>query len=249
MGQSSVIGFLIGVLPGAGATIASFVSYGVQKRFSPNKATFGKGAIDGVAAPEGANNSETGGAMVPLLTLGIPGSAATAVMLAALLIYGLQPGPRLFEEQSGLVWAIIASMYIGNIMCVALNLPLAPLFAQILRIPYGYLYPAICIICVIGVFSLSGSAFDVQLFFGFAVIGYVLRLVDVPAAPLLLSFVLGSFAERSLAQSLILSSGDWFVFFQRPISAVLLGLAIIFVVSTMFRSVNRFRTKVLEDGD
>lgn len=249
MGQSSVLGFLIGVLPGAGATIASFVSYGVQKKFTPNKATFGKGAIDGVAAPEGANNSETGGAMVPLLTLGIPGSASTAIMLAALLIYGLQPGPRLFTEQSELVWALIASMYIGNIICVALNLPLAPFFARILRVPYGYLYPAICLICVIGVYGISGSSFDVLVFVGFAVLGYVLKLVDIPAAPLLLAFVLGSYAERALAQSLIISSGDWLIFMTRPIAAVLIIVSLLLVASTLFRNVNRVRVRVLDDDD
>jgi putative tricarboxylic transport membrane protein len=249
MAQSSVLGFLIGVLPGAGATIASFVSYGVQKKFSPNKAIFGKGAIDGVAAPEGANNSETGGAMVPLLTLGIPGSASTAIMLAALLIYGLQPGPRLFTEQPELVWALIASMYIGNLICVALNLPLAPFFARILRIPYGYLYPAICMICVVGVYGLKGSIYDVGIFFGFALLGYVFKLVDIPPAPLLLAFVLGSYAERSLAQSLIISSGDWSIFMTRPISATLIGIALLLLISTRFEGVNIFRKKVLEEED
>ena len=249
MGQSSVLGFLIGVLPGAGATIASFVSYGVQKRFTPNKATFGKGAIDGVAAPEGANNSETGGAMVPLLTLGIPGSASTAVMLAALLIYGFEPGPRLFDEQPTLVWAIIASMYIGNLMCVALNLPLVPLFARILRIPYRYLFPGIIVVCVVGVYSLSGNAFDLILFLAFTVLGYGMRAAGIPAAPLLLAFVLGSFAERALAQSLVLSSGDWMIFLTRPICATLLVIAVLLLASTFFGRINRFRKTVLEEDE
>jgi len=247
--QSSVIGFFVGVLPGAGSTIASFISYGLQKRISKHPEDFGNGAMDGVAAPEGANNSETGGAMVPLLTLGIPGSAATAVMLAALIIYGFRPGPQLFTEQPDLVWAIIASMYIGNLMCVVLNLPLVPVFASILRIPYVYLYPGILVVCLVGVYSLSGSVYDLWLFLGFALAGYLARKVDLPPAPLLLAFVLGSLAERALTQSLVISDGDATIFFQRPIALVLLVLAVLLLVSTLFGKTDTFRKKVLEEED
>jgi putative tricarboxylic transport membrane protein len=247
--QSSVIGFFIGVLPGAGSTIASFISYGVQKRISKTPEKFGKGAMDGVAAPEGANNSETGGAMVPLLTLGIPGSAATAVMLAALIIYGFRPGPQLFTDQSDLVWAIIASMYIGNLMCVLLNLPLVPLFASILRIPYAYLYPGILVICVVGVYSLSNSVYDLYLFLGFAFVGYVMRKVDIPAAPMLLAFVLGSLAERALTQSFVISGGDPLIFVQRPIALVLFALSALLFASSVFGRTNALRKKVLDEDE
>ncbi len=247
--QSSVIGFFIGVLPGAGSTIASFISYGVQKRITKNPEQFGQGAMDGVAAPEGANNSETGGAMVPLLTLGIPGSAATAVMLAALVIYGFRPGPQLFTEQPDLVWAIIASMYIGNLMCVVLNLPLVPVFASILRIPYVYLYPGILVVCVVGVYSLSGSSYDLYLFLAFAFLGYLMRKVDLPAAPLLLAFVLGALAERALTQSFVISNGDPLIFVQRPIALVLLAVSLLLLASSFFGRTDTVRKKVLETED
>ncbi|MPZ89470.1 MAG: tripartite tricarboxylate transporter permease [Nitriliruptorales bacterium] len=247
MAQSSVIGFLIGALPGAGSTVASFISYGVQKKISRHPEKIGHGAMEGVAAPEGANNSETGGAMVPLLTLGIPGSSATAVMLAALIIYGLQPGPQLFSEQPDLVWAIIASMYIGNVMCIVLNLPLVPVFASILRIPYVYLYPGILVISMIGVYALSQSFYDLNLLLFFSVLGYIMRKVDVPAAPLLLTFVLGGLAERALVQSLVISLGSPLIFLQRPISLVLLILAALLLISTLFGQVNQVRRKVLEE--
>jgi len=245
--QSSVVGFMIGVLPGAGSTIASFISYGIQKRFTPNRQTFGAGAVDGVAAPEGANNSETGGAMVPLLTLGIPGSSATAIMLAALVIYGFQPGPQLFTEQPDLVWAIIASMYIGNVMCVLLNLPLVPLFASVLRMPYSYLYPSILVVSIVGVYGLSSSSYDLYIFLAFAVLGYLLRKADVPAAPLLLAFVLGPMAERALVQSLVISNGDPLIFVERPMALVMLGLALLLFASSVVGKANRVRQSVLEE--
>ena len=246
-GQSSVIGFFIGCLPGAGSTIASFISYGVQKKFSPNKDKFGKGAIDGVAAPEGANNSETGGAMVPLLTLGIPGSASTAIMLAALILYGFQPGPQLFAEQSDLVWALIASMFVGNVICVILNLPLVPLFASILKLPYVYLYPLILVISLIGVYALSFSEYDLIIFLAFIVLGYLLRLGDVPIAPLVLAFVLGPMAERSLSQSLVISNGNPLILIERPIAAVLLTLAVALFIASVVGRGDHVRKKVLEE--
>jgi len=246
-GQSSVIGFFVGCLPGAGSTIASFISYGVQKKFSPNKDKFGKGAIDGVAAPEGANNSETGGAMVPLLTLGIPGSASTAIMLAALILYGFQPGPQLFAEQSDLVWALIASMFVGNVICVILNLPLVPLFASILKLPYVYLYPLILVISLIGVYALSFSEYDLIIFLAFIVLGYLLRLGDVPIAPLVLAFVLGPMAERSLSQSLVISNGNPLILIERPIAAVLLTLAVALFIASVVGRGDHVRKKVLEE--
>jgi putative tricarboxylic transport membrane protein len=173
--NGSVLGFLIGVLPGAGSTIASFISYGVEKAVSRRPQEFGKGAVEGVAAPEGANNSETGGALVPLLTLGIPGSGTTAVLLAALVLWGFRPGPLFISENPSLFWGLVASMYIGNVMLLVLNLPLVPLFAQVLRTPDYVLYPLIIGISIVGVYSTSGSLFDVSLVVAFGVLGYLMR--------------------------------------------------------------------------
>src|SRR5580765_7970898 len=176
--QGSVIGFLVGVLPGAGSTIASFISYGVEKAFSRRREQFGTGVIEGVAAPEGANNSETGGALVPLLTLGIPGSGTTAILLAALVLWGFKPGPLFIPEHPDLFWGLVASMYIGNVMLLILNLPLVPLFAQVLRMPVYVLYPLILGVSLVGVYSASGSLFDLGLLMVFGLLGYLMRKLD-----------------------------------------------------------------------
>src|SRR5258706_178139 len=188
--QGSVIGFLVGVLPGAGSTIASFISYGVEKAFSRRREEFGSGVIEGVAAPEGANNSETGGALVPLLTLGIPGSGTTAILLAALVLWGFKPGPLFIAENPNLFWGLVASMYIGNVMLLILNLPLVPLFAQVLRTPAHVLYPLIIGVSMIGVYSVSGSLFDLALLMVFGLLGYLMRKLDYPSAPLILGLAL-----------------------------------------------------------
>src|SRR6185369_9607809 len=189
--NGSIVGFLVGVLPGGGSTIASFISYGIEKAVSKRPEQFGKGVVEGVAAPEGANNSETGGALVPLLTLGIPGSGTTAVLLAALVLWGFKPGPLFISENPGLFWGLVASMYIGNVMLLVLNLPLVPLFAQVLRTPGYVLYPLILGISIVGVYSVSGSLFDVSLMVACGVLGYLMRKLDYPAAPLILGLVLG----------------------------------------------------------
>jgi putative tricarboxylic transport membrane protein len=245
--QGSVIGFLVGALPGAGSTVASFLSYTVQKRFSPNRERFGKGAIDGVAAPESANNSETGGSMIPLLSLGIPGSATTAIMLGALVLYGLQPGPLLFTESPDVVWPIIASMYIGNVALLILNLPLVPVFASVLRFPYWFLYPAIVVVSVVGVYSVNGSMFDVWTLFVFGLLGYAMRKLDVPAAPLVLAFVLGPLFERALRQTMVLSEGGLGIFLERPLSLVFLALAAVLLASPLFAVGRRVRHAGIED--
>src|SRR5438128_6275664 len=189
--NGSVIGFLIGVLPGAGSTIASFISYGVEKAVSRRKDQFGQGAVEGVAAPEGANNSETGGALVPLLTLGITGSATTAVLLAALILWGFKPGPLFISENPALFWGLVASMYIGNVMLLVLNLPLVPAFAQVLRAPVYVLYPVILGVSIVGIYAGSGSLFDLMLLAGFGLLGYLMRKFDYPSASLILGLVLG----------------------------------------------------------
>jgi putative tricarboxylic transport membrane protein len=246
MAQGSVVGFLIGALPGAGSTVASFLSYTLQKRVTPNKDTFGKGAVDGVAAPEAANNSETGGALIPLFSLGIPGSGTTAVLLGALILYGLDPGPLLFEENPDVIWPIIASLYIGNVMLLILNLPLVPVFASVLRIPYHLLYPGILIISIVGVYSVRSSVFDVVLLAVFGLVGYAMRRFDVPAAPLVLAFVLGPLAERAVRQSLVLSQNDWTIFLTRPVALLFLALALLLCVVAIVGRGRSTRSAVLE---
>ncbi len=245
--QGSVIGFLLGVLPGAGSTVASFISYTIEKRFSKHPERFGKGAVEGVAAPEGANNSETGGAMIPLLTLGIPGSGTTAIMLGALILYGLQPGPLLFTDHPEVVWPIIASMYIGNVALLVLNLPLVPVFASILRLPYYVLYPAIVVVSIVGVYSVENSMFHVWQLLAFGLLGYVMRKVDMPAPPLVLAFVLGPLAERALRQSMVMSQNSLSIFWTRPVTIVLLASVALMVLSAFSGRGQWFRKQVLEE--
>jgi putative tricarboxylic transport membrane protein len=243
--QSSIIGFVVGALPGAGSTIASFVSYIVEKRFSRHPEKFGKGAIEGVAAPEGANNSETGGAMIPLLTLGIPGSGTTAIMLGALILYGLQPGPLLFTSHPEIVWPIIASMFIGNVVLLILNLPLVPAWASILRLPYYVIYPGILIVSVIGVYSVNGQVFDVWLLAIFGLLGYAMRKLDIPSPPLVLAFVLGPLAERALRQSMVMSQNNPEIFLTRPLSATLLVVTVLMLMGPLVGSIRKFRKNVV----
>lgn len=222
MWWGTLIGFIIGVLPGAGPTIASFLSYALVKGQSKEPERFGKGAIEGIAAVEAANNAATGGSMVPLLTLGIPGSGATAVMLGALIMYGLRPGPLLFTQHPDIVWGVIASMYIGNILIICVSLPLVPFFNSILKIPYSVLYPSILIICVVGAYSLSGTMFPVMMMFVFGVVGFFMKKLSISAAPAVLGLVLGPMVETALSQSLTMSHGNPAIFFTRPISLVLM---------------------------
>jgi putative tricarboxylic transport membrane protein len=243
--QGSVLGFLIGVLPGAGSTIASFISYGVEKAFSRRREQFGTGVVEGVAAPEGANNSETGGALVPLLTLGIPGSGTTAILLAALVLWGFKPGPLFISDNPALFWSLVASMYIGNVMLLVLNLPLVPLFAQVLRAPSYVLFPIILGISIVGVYSTSGSLFDIGLLAGFGLLGYLMRKLDYPSAPLILGLVLGGAMERALRQSLMMSEGSLSILVARPISAVMLSLALLILLIPAFSKVNAWRQKLL----
>jgi putative tricarboxylic transport membrane protein len=244
--QGSVVGFFIGALPGAGSTVASFLTYTIQKRISPHPERFGKGAVDGVAAPEAANNSETGGALIPLLTLGIPGSGTTAILLGALILYGLDPGPLLFNDNPEVVWPLIASMYIGNVVLLVLNLPMVPLFASVLRIPYHLLYPGILIVSVVGVYSVNNNVFDVFLLVVFGLLGYLMRKIDVPAAPMVLAFVLGPLAERAVRQSLVISQNDPTIFLRRPVAAVFIGLAVLALIGSLAGRGRTVRKELLE---
>ncbi len=246
--NGSIIGFIIGVLPGAGSTVASFIAYGLEKAVSKHPEKFGTGVPEGVAAPEGANNSETGGAMVPLLTLGIPGSGTTAILLAAFILWGLRPGPLMIQENPDLFWGLVASMYVGNVMLLVLNLPLIPLFAQILKLREYILYPVIFGISIVGVYAVSSSFFDCWMLAAFGLLGYAMRRLDYPSAPLILGLVLGDSMERALRQSLMMSQGDLGILVSRPISATMLILAAILLCLPLFRRANAWRVKALEEN-
>ncbi len=224
-GRGSLVGFFSGILPGAGATIGSFLGYGLEKRVAKDADTFGKGNTKGIAAPESANNAAAVGSFVPLLTLGVPGSGTTAVLLGALLVLGIQPGPLMFADRPEVFWGVIASMYIGNIVLLMLNLPLIPLLARILRTPRPLLLPLIIVFCVIGVYGLRFNTFDLWLLLLFGVLGFLMRANGFPAAPLILGLILGAIMEESMRQALQISGGAWSVFLEQPISATLLALA------------------------
>jgi putative tricarboxylic transport membrane protein len=242
-GRGSVLGFFTGVLPGAGATVASFLGYSLEKRLAKDADTFGQGNPKGVAAPEAANNAAAVGSFVPLLTLGVPGSGTTAVLLGALLVLGVSPGPLMFAEQPDIFWGVIASMYVGNVILLLLNLPLIPLFAKVLDTPRQLLMPLIVVFCVIGVYGLSFSTFDLWLLLGFGVLGFLMRVNGFPAAPLILGLILGAIMERSLRQALQISAGDYSVFVTQPISAALLSLAALSLLLPLLRGVRRPRSR------
>ena len=234
--RGTVLGFLVGVLPGAGPTVASFLSYTVEKRVSKHPEQFGKGAIEGVAAPESANNAAATAAMVPMLTLGIPGSATTAIMLGGLMMWGLRPGPMLFEKNPQFVWGLIASQYIANVMLLILSTAFIPLFVRALRVPYGILMPLIVIFCVTGAYSLKNNVWDVGQMLVFGVLGYFMKKLGYSPAALVLALVLGPLAERALRQSLIISDAGIGIFFTRPISAVLMALAFVAVAAPVYNA-------------
>jgi putative tricarboxylic transport membrane protein len=230
-------------MPGAGPTVAAILAYVTEKRFSRHPERFGEGALDGVAAAESANNSAAHGALIPMLALGIPGSASTAVLLAALVLQGIRPGPALLVEQADLVWGLIASMFIGNVILLVLNLPLAPLFASLLRVPYEYLAPGILVISLVGAYATTLSLFSVGLTLFFGMVGYLMMKADLPRAPVVLAVVLASLMESSLRQSLMLSEGSLSIFVQRPLSAILLLLVIASLLLPLMSMFTRHRAK------
>ena len=237
--RSSLIGFFIGVLPGAGGTISRFVAYTTEKQWLNKDDTFGKGDIRGVAAPESANNAAANGAMIPLLTLGIPGSATTAVMLGALLSMNVTPGPLLISMNPTLFWGLIASMYIGNIMLLVLNLPLVGFFVRIQRVPVWFLAPAIAMISFVAVYAVNNSSFDLLLMTGFGLVGYVLRKHDFPLAPIVLGLVLGPLMEKNLRRALSISDGDWSILFSSPIAIGVWILALVMLFAPKFLKTDR----------
>ncbi|MET1181315.1 tripartite tricarboxylate transporter permease [Peribacillus simplex] len=220
--RGSLLGFFVGILPGAGATLASFFSYLMEKRISKKPWRFGTGAIAGVAGPETANNAASGGAMIPLLTLGIPGSGTTAILMGALMMYNVQPGPLLFEDHPQVAWGLIASMFIGNLMLLILNLPLVKVFAKIIETPKKYLIPLIIAISIFGVYAVQVSTYDLLLLLGCGVLGYFLSKNDYPIAPLVLGLVLGPMIENNMRRALTISDGDYSLFFTRPLSLTFL---------------------------
>lgn len=230
-GRGSVLGFLIGVLPGIGPSLAAFLSYVMEKRLSKHPEEFGRGAIEGVAGPETANNAGVGGALVPLFTLGIPGSATTALLLFVFMMYGLQPGPQLFDTRPDLIYAIIASLYIGNVMLLILNLPLVGLFAKLLKTPAVPLYTGVAAFAVLGAYALNFNTFDLFLLLGFGIVGYLMQRYDFPLAPAVLALVLGGLVEQNLRRTLSISEGSLTVFVQRPLSLALIG--VIFLVAVL----------------
>lgn len=225
--RGSLLGFMIGIIPGSAHIISSFVSYGIERRLSKHPERFGKGAIEGVAGPESANNAAATGAFVPMLALGIPTSPVTAVMIAAIMVHGILPGPMLIQEQPDLFWGFVASMYVGNVVLLVLNLPMVGLFVNLLRIPYAYLYPCILSFCILGCYSVSNSMIDVWIMLAMGGIGYVLRKFSFDLAPVALGLVLGPMLELSLRQSLALSGGSYGIFLERPIAVVMLVLGLL----------------------
>jgi len=245
--RGSVLGFFLGILPGGGAILASFVSYAIEKRTSRTPERFGKGAIEGVAGPESANNAAASGAFIPLLTLGIPSNVLMAILIGALMIHGINPGPMLMKEHPDVFWGVIGSMYVGNVMLLALNLPLIGLWVRILRIPHSVLFPLILLFCVIGAYSENYSVIDVNMMLLFGVIGYLMRKFDYEPAPLVLAFVLGPLMETALRQSLIMSDGGLTIFFTRSISAGCLLVAAVLLLTSFIPSLMKKRDLVLEE--
>jgi len=225
--RGSLLGFLIGIIPGSAHIISTFVSYGVERRISKHPERFGQGAIEGVAGPESANNAAATGAFVPMLALGIPTSPVTAVMIAAIMVHGVLPGPMLIQEQPELFWGFVASMYVGNVVLLILNLPMVGLFVNLLRIPYGYLYPCILCFCILGTYAVSNSVVDVWILLAMGGVGYLLRKFGYDLAPVALGLVLAPMIELSLRQSLAMSAGDYSIFLQRPIATTMLALGVL----------------------
>jgi putative tricarboxylic transport membrane protein len=245
--RGSCIGFLLGILPGGGAVISSFLSYAIEKKLSRHPEQFGKGAIEGVAGPEAANNSASSGSFIPLFSLGIPANVVMALLLGAFMIHGLRPGPLLILEHPEVFWGTVASMYVGNIMLLILNLPLIGMWVKVLKIPYAVLFPLIFLFCLIGAYTIGGNVFDLYVMIAFGCIGYLLRKIHYEPAPLVLAFVLGPLLEQNLRQALVLSDGNPAVFVTRPISAACLFVSFFILISGLFPYMKKGR-KVLEEA-
>ncbi|MFL4997436.1 MAG: tripartite tricarboxylate transporter permease [Microvirga sp.] len=245
--RGTALGSALGILPGGGAALASFGAYALEKRVSRNRAQFGKGAIEGVAAPESANNAGAQMSFIPMLTLGIPSNPVMALMIGAMIIQGIQPGPSVMTEQPALFWGIIASMWIGNLMLLILNLPLIGLWVKMISVPYHLLYPMILVFCCIGVFSLNNSGFDVYLMVLFGFLGYVFKKLDCEPAPMLLGFILGPMMEEFLRRALLLSKGDPMILVTRPISATMLVVALVLLALVLMPAFSKTREVAFQE--
>jgi putative tricarboxylic transport membrane protein len=239
--RGSVIGFVLGILPGGGAVISTFVAYAVEKKVSKNPEKFGKGAIEGVAAPESANNASAGASLIPLLSLGIPPNPIMAIFFSALIIHGIQPGPLLIKQHPDLFWGLVASLYLGNGLLLVLNLPLIGIWVKVLEIPYKILFPLILLFCLIGVYSMNNLSFDLYVMLFFGVVGWLMRKFGYEGAPLILAYVLGPMLENALRQSLLISQGSFLIFVTRPISAVALGFAFLLLLTTLLPNFKKRR--------
>ncbi|WP_431265591.1 tripartite tricarboxylate transporter permease [Roseateles chitinivorans] len=247
--RGTALGSVLGVLPGGGALLASFAAYTLEKKVSKTPEKFGKGAIQGVAGPESANNAGAQTSFIPMLTLGIPPNAVMALMVGAMTIKGIQPGPQVMTSNPELFWGLIASMWVGNLMLVILNLPMIGIWIKLLTVPYRFLFPAIAVFCCIGTYTLNNNNFDVYMTAAFAVIGYLFYKLSCEAAPLLLGFILGPMMEENLRRALLLSRGDWMTFMSRPLSAGLLIAAALMVVVVMLPSIKNKREEAFQDAD
>lgn len=247
MVRGTAIGSLLGVLPGGGAALPPFSSYALEKRLAQDPSRFGKGAIEGVAGPEAANNAGAQTSFIPLLTLGIPANALMALMIGALMMHGIQPGPQIMTEQPRLVWGVIASMWVGNLMLLVINLPLVGMWISMLKIPYRLLFPAIALFCCIGTYGISNSVFNVWLMLGFSVVGYFFIKVEVEPAPLLLGLVLGPQLEENFRRAMLISDGDFTVLVTRPISAVLLAVVAVLLLAMLSPAIVRRRKEALAE--
>jgi putative tricarboxylic transport membrane protein len=245
--RGTIIGSAVGILPGSGSILGSFAAYSIEKKISKNRAQFGKGAIEGVAAPESANNAGAQTSFIPMLTLGIPSNPVMALMVGAMIIHGIQPGPSVINEQPKLFWGIIASMWLGNLMLVILNLPLIGMWVKLITIPYQLLYPAILVFCGIGVFSLNNSTFDVYLMGLFGALGYLFTKLGCEPAPMLLAFILGPMMEEYLRRAMLISRGNPWVFVQRPISATLLALAALAMCTVLIPAFSKTREEAFKE--
>ena len=239
--RGTILGFFLGILPGGGGVLASFVSYGVEKKVSRHPEKFGKGAIEGVAGPETANNAATGGNLIPLLSLGIPLNPTMALLFSALIVHGVQPGPLFIKSNPEVFWGLVASMYLGNVLLLLLNLPLIGIWVQVLKVPYRILFPLILLLCVIGVYSVNSSTFDLVLMIVFGGVGYLMRKFGYESAPLILALVLGPMLEKALLQSLLMSKGSFVIFISRPISGVTLGIAFLLLLSNILPFIKKHR--------
>jgi TctA family transporter len=246
--RGTIVGSAVGILPGSGSILGSFAAYSIEKKVSKNSAQFGKGAIEGVAAPEAANNAGAQTSFIPMLTLGIPSNPVMALMVGAMIIQGIQPGPSVIKEQPALFWGIIVSMWIGNLFLIILNLPMIGLWVRLIMVPYRLLYPSILVFCAIGVFSLNNSVFDIHLMALFGVLGYVFSKLGCEPAPMLLAFILGPLMEEYLRRALLLSRGNPWVFVQRPISATLLALAVLAMCTVLIPAFSKTREKAFVEG-